>query len=69
MTNEENARLDRIERILEKLAATAERHNEEIHALIQLTSDNTEAIRQTWEAIRNLEQQWQAYLTTIHPQQ
>ena len=83
MTNDVEARFQRIEAILDRVAgtaarqdatldrieATAARHNEEIQALIQLTAENSEAIRQTTESIRDLDRRWQAYLTTIHPKQ
>lgn len=65
MTTEE--RFERIESILETLAASVvardnqiEAHDRQIGALIDLASKHE-------KAIANLEKQWQAYLNTLPP--
>lgn len=65
MDDNENARLDRIEKTLEKLtgvvdtlANTVIAHDNQIEALIRISEDNA----RNW---RELERQWQAYLNTL----
>ena len=64
-----NPRLDRIETNLEKLtqvtgalAASITAHDDQIENLLHIA----EIQQQRWE---QLQREWQAYLTTIHPRQ
>ena len=64
-----NARLDRIETNLEKLtqvtgalAASITAHDDQIENLLHIA----EIQQQRWE---QLQREWQAYLTTIHPRE
>jgi len=69
MNEGSNGRLDRIEANLEKLtgvvsalASSVVAHDAQIEQLIKLAERHD-------QAIANLEKQWQAYLSTIHPKQ
>lgn len=76
MNEASNSRLDRIEANLEKLTGVVntlaaavvgrddqiEAHDRQLAVLIELASRHD-------RAIANLEKQWQAYLSTIHPKQ
>ena len=54
--------LDRLTTVVETLAASVTAHDDQIDSLLT-AAEKHEA------AIANLERQWQAYLSTIHPHQ
>jgi len=55
-------RIERIEAALERLTATVAAHDDQIAKILTIA----EAQQDQWE---QLQREWQAYLTTIHPRQ
>ena len=61
-------RIDRLERVVDSLAASVVHHDDEIEKLLCIAREHTVQIHELRDTVAQVVREWQAYLRTRPPQ-